>query len=70
MEAVTAELAGFSFLKMKLGPKKTFIGWMLFLCEVVLLILLSRVIKFIVEWLAEGEGQQAIVLGQLCNLHP
>jgi predicted nucleic acid-binding Zn ribbon protein len=61
---------GVQLSKKKIGPKKRLIGWLLFLCEVVLLILLSRLIRFIVEWLAEGEGQQVIVLRQLCNLHP
>jgi hypothetical protein len=61
---------GFQLSKKKLGPKRRLIGWLIFLCEVVLLIFLSRVIRFIIEWLAEDEGQQLIVLRQLCNLHP
>ena len=61
---------GAPLLRRKLGPKMQLLAWMIFLAVVILLILLNLLIRISVDWLADGEGQQAIVLSQLCNVHP
>jgi predicted amidophosphoribosyltransferase len=54
----------------KLSPNKQLIAWLIFLAVVALLMLLNLLIRFVIEWLADGERQEVNVLTQLCDLHP